>query len=366
MSNPLFADAKPAAKTLDILSGPTQGFKPGEMQVIVAGTNTGKSSLPAINLTRDQVLNYGTAVMAKSAQVSESVLQATSAGDGDQFIGKLNDLVVLAKGFNPNGESKGFFGKVKNALGVAKERLVSQYRSIDQQCTTLLGELKIHSDRQAGRMQTLGQMANENTASYHELEDLVNEGKAILAAHKEETAPTDPMEAQAFAERQGIMQRFEKRVNDLDSARTLTLTTAVEIRGMQENAAGLIDKFSTLSTLTIPLLKKQFGLYVMQLEQKKSAEAADKIDNLTNQAMIENANMLHDNTLVITKANQRAVVDMATIEHVQNQLIATVEDVRKLTTEAHEARKQSTAKLADLRQNLVKSISGKDIPHGSN
>ena len=61
-------------------------------------------------------------------------------------------------------------------------------------------------------------------------------------------------------------------------------------------------------------------------EQKNSVQLANTIDDATNELLRRNADLLHQNSVDTAKANQRSVIDIETLEHVQNTLIKTVND----------------------------------------
>lgn len=319
----------------------------------------------ATELTSDMVDGYGAAEMQRSAALSDKLLSLIGQDNGGEFSEKLNDLVLVAKGLDPTEAAKqrGLWRKFLNWIGVKTETAQSQYKMLDAQISTLAGELGVHSKRQDGRKRDLESLYQENSDSYGEIEKLVLKGRAFLA--KPISAPLaevkSGMEAQKLADDQSLRHRLDKRITDLDVAMTLMLQTAPEIRIMQANAQALIDKFTTLVNLTIPAWKKQFALHVLQLEQKRSATVADAVDDATNDAFVKNASMLHDNTMQVAASGQRQIMDMATVEHVQGEILRTVADVRQLNADASASRAQIAGKLEHIRDDLVKSVAGQHV-----
>lgn len=62
-------------------------------------------------------------------------------------------------------------------------------------------------------------------------------------------------------------------------------------------------------------------------------QLAKAIDDTTNDLLRRNAELLHQNSVDTAKANQRSVIDVETLEHVQNTLIKTVNDVIQIQKE---------------------------------
>lgn len=316
-------------------------------------------------LTSAIVDNYGAAEMEKSAAVSDKLLAFVGQEAGTEFSDKLGNLILVAKGLDPAEAEKQrtWWRRLLNFFGVQTETAAAQFKMVDAQITTLAGELKNHSDRQRGRHTDLEKLFDENRKAYEEIGALVNKGRTYLQRQKDVPVAevVTGMEAQDIADRKALAQRLDKRLTDLDVAMTLMLQTAPEIRIMQANANALVDKFTTLTKLTIPALKKQFALHVLQVEQKGSAVIADAVDDATNDAFKKNATALHDNTVQVAKSGQRQIMEVATVEFVQKELLRTIDDVRQINADASAARAGVAAKLTTIRHDLITSTAGQHI-----
>ncbi|MGA5989236.1 toxic anion resistance protein, partial [Escherichia coli] len=75
-------------------------------------------------------------------------------------------------------------------------------------------------------------------------------------------------------------------------------------------------------------------------------------DDATNELLRRNAELLHQNSVDTAKANQRSVLDIETLEHVQNTLIKTVNDVIQVQKEGMQKRQEATSRLRMLQNNL--------------
>ncbi len=135
---------------------------------------------------------------------------------------------------------------------------------------------------------------------------------------------------------------LEKRVHDLRTLQQSALQTLPMIRIIQSNNLMLVDKFYAIKNITLPAWKNQIS----------SVELANTIDDATNELLRRNAELLHDNSVKTARANQRAVIDVETLEHVQNTLIKTVNDVIQIQKEGMQQRVQATEKLKSLQSNL--------------
>ena len=141
-------------------------------------------------------------------------------------------------------------------------------------------------------------------------------------------------------------------MHDLRTLQQSALQTLPMIRIIQSNNLMLVDKFYAIKNITLPAWKNQISLALSLNEQKNSVELANTIDDATNELLRRNAELLHDNSVKTAKANQRAVIDVETLEHVQNTLIKTVNDVIQIQKEGMQQRVQATEKLKSLQSNL--------------
>ena len=128
------------------------------------------------------------------------------------------------------------------------------------------------------------------------------------------------------------------------------------IRIIQSNNLMLVDKFYAIKNITIPAWKNQISLAISLNEQKNSVQLANNIDDATNEILRRNADLLHQNSVDTARANQRSVIDIETLEHVQNTLINTVNDVIQIQKEGMQKRFEATERLKTLQNNLNQLI----------
>jgi uncharacterized protein YaaN involved in tellurite resistance len=366
---PLFADAKSANKAAPA-SGPTVEVMPVAValpgQVVVAVQARPPLPLapslnvptPKVTVSESDLTTLGDKSTRRVTAISEQLLGMVRGSGSDQFGVALTQLLSTAQQLDPKLLfDKSLIGKLKGFFVSAKEQVKSQFRSVSGQLDALVGELERSARTYEQRIRELEEMYVANGDEYNALGEAVIKGQELLAALTDELAQTpattDPMAAQAIGDRRQLAVRLEKRIDDLKRAQMIAMQTAPEIRLLQNNSRMLISKFQDIVAVTIPAWKKQFSLHILMEEQAKSAELVTAIDDATNAALRKNADLLRQNTTVIARANQRALVEMETLEHVQKQLLGAFEDMQKINDEATAARAQTDAKLASLRDELI-------------
>lgn len=109
-------------------------------------------------------------------------------------------------------------------------------------------------------------MYTQNAQQYRELKMTVLAGKKALAdfnanqppaLEAEAAASGDAMQAQVLKNFKSKLDRFAKRLDDLDRISVVTLQTAPQIKIIQNADQTIVDKIDTTISTTIPVWKSQ-------------------------------------------------------------------------------------------------------------
>ena len=95
----------------------------------------------------------------------------------------------------------------------------------------------------------------------------------------------------------------------------------------------MLEKIQSSLVNTIPLWKSQMVL-ALGLEHCRQATAAQTaVTNMTNELLQKNADMLKMGTIETAREAERSVVDIQTLQHTNQQLISTLDEVMKIQQE---------------------------------
>ena len=129
-----------------------------------------------------------------------------------------------------------------------------------------------------------------------------------------------------------------------------------QTRLLQNNDTLMVEKIQSSLVNTIPLWKSQMVL-ALGLEHGRQATAAQSaVTNMTNQLLQKNADMLKMGTIDAAREAEKSIVDIQTLQHTNNQLISTLDEVMKIQTEGSQKRKEAEAELGRIEGELKQKL----------
>ena len=309
------------------------------------------------------VLNYGAAAQKNIAAFSESALNNVKTKDLGEVGEALSSLVVELKTFG-QPEKKGiagFFQKKKNELTAMKASYDKAEVNVDKIASILEGpQVPLMKD-----IAMLDQMYDLNTKYYKELTMYILAGKKALMKARNETleemrkkaASTGSQEdAQKYNDYANLCNRFEKKLHDLELTRMISIQMGPQTRMIQNNDTQMLEKIQSSLVNTIPLWKSQMVL-ALGLEHSRQATAAQSaVTNMTNQLLQKNADLLKMGTIETAKEAERSIVDIETLQHTNQQLITTLDEVMQIQKDGAQKRKEAELELGRIEGELKQKL----------
>ena len=244
-------------------------------------------------------------------------------------------------------------GKFKGA----KQSFDQHFNTTKEQIDVLVKEIESSQSGLKARVGTLDKMFDAVQDEYKQLGVYIAAGQLKQQDIQQQistltTQEQDQQTTQQIYDLNHLANNLEKRVSDLQVLQQSAMQTLPMIRIIQSNNLMLVDKFYAIKNITLPAWKNQISLAISLQEQKNSVQLAKAIDDTTNDLLRRNAELLHQNSVDTAKANQRSVIDVETLEHVQNTLIKTVNDVIQIQKEGMQKRAEATTRLRALQESL--------------
>ena len=308
-----------------------------------------------------QILNYGAASQEAVAKFSESALSNVCNKDMGEIGKDLSQLVAELKGFGEEDEKKGLFSGLFKKARSRMEVMKAQYNKVGDNVEKIAQELQSH---QIGLMKDVAmfdQMYELNLKYFKELTMYILAGKK----HLEQIRATEVEELRTKAEASGLAEdaqayndlvnlcgRFEKKLHDLELTRMISVQMGPQIRLLQNNDTLMIEKLQTSILSTIPLWKSQMVMALGMENSRQATQAQNQVTDMTNQLLQQNAEALKMGTIATAKESERSIVDMETLQHTNEQLISTLDEVMAIQKEGREKRQAAEAELGRIEGEL--------------
>jgi len=332
------------------------GLQPADFQEVLAA----RKELQ--NMSHNSVAEYGKNIATKTSTYTDELLNLVQNRDLDATGQKLNQVVQVAQQLNTSSilnkkKSSGFFGNIISKFKGAKDNFDAHFNTTKEQLDVLVKEIETSQSGLKARVDTLDKMFDGVQDEYKQLGVHIAAGRLREQELQQEIStltalPQDQSTTQKIYDLNHLANNLEKRVSDLQVLQQSAMQTLPMIRIIQSNNLMLVDKFYAIKNITLPAWKNQISLAISLSEQKNSVQLANTIDDATNELLRRNAELLHQNSVDTAKANQRSVIDIETLEHVQNTLIKTVNDVIQIQKEGVQKRTEATVRLKALQDNL--------------
>ena len=320
-----------------------------------------------IDLTNSGVvLQYGAAAQKNIANFSESTLNAVRTKDMGELGDMVTNLLGELKGFSAEEEEKkGFFGMFKKASNNLQNMKI-KYEKAEENVDRIAEQLEQHQMVLMKDAALLDQMYDKNLEYFKQLSMYILAGEKKLADERATTlqelyakaqASGLPEDAQAANDYAALCDRFEKKLYDLKLTRQISIQMGPQIRMIQNNDTLMTEKIQTSLVNTIPLWKSQMVLALGINHSKQAMEAQRAVSDMTNELLKKNADMLKVATIETAKESERGIVDIETLQHTNESLISTLDEVMTIQTEGRQKRKDAEAELqrieGQLRQELL-------------
>ena len=312
----------------------------------------------------NMILQYGAAAQKSVAGFSESALNNVRSKDLGEVGQDLSQLVVELKGFGEGEEKKGFMGLFKKA-GNRLETMKAQYSKVEANVDKIAQSLEQHQITLLKDVAMFDQMYELNLKYYKELTMYILAGKKRL----EEVRTGELEELRLKAEKSGLAEdaqayndlvnlcnRFEKKIHDLELTRMVSVQMGPQTRLLQNNDTLMIEKIQSSLVNTIPLWKSQMVLALGMEHSRQATAAQNAVTEMTNELLRKNADTLKMGTINTAKEAERSIVDIETLQHTNEQLISTLDEVARIQKEGAEKRKAAEVELGRIEGELKQKL----------
>lgn len=316
-------------------------------------------------LNTEQIMNYGSNAQKNISEFSGAALGTVRTKDLGEVGNMLGDLVVELKGLNfEPEEKKGFFGLFKKA-GQNIAALKAQYDKAEVNVDKIVEALEGHEVVLMKDISMMDKMYEKNQEYLKELTMYILAGKLrieqlrtvelpkLVAKAQESGQPEDAQAANDFA---NMIGRFEKKLYDLELTRTISIQMSPQIRMIQNNDSLMAEKIRSSIVNTIPLWKSQMVMALSLYHSEQAMKAQREVTDVTNELLTKNAQALHQGSIGIAREAERGIVDLETLKKTNQELIATLDEVRQIQDDGRARRAQAEQELGRIEGELKQKL----------
>jgi uncharacterized protein YaaN involved in tellurite resistance len=323
--------------------------------------------------SKKSIIDFGEGATVKVSQFADKMLDQVSMTNIGDFQKPLTDVLVLCGTVNAQSIHNGklnsripFLNRIKLMFAGVKARAVSNINSVRGQIDDITKEL---IKKEADLLKNLSAMEDMYQLNIQEYYALLAHTKAleqVIYARTEELAQfklqnqnsSDPMVALEIGNRTDFLTSLDKKLYDLRAISFACLNTAPQIRNEQRSSERSIEKFRNVRSMAIPLWKKQAAIMISSLENSKTAALGKQIDDTTNQMVKDNADATAKNTVDTARMNERGVLDVETLEHANEVLINSINEMLTIAEDGKKYRADAEVKFGELKKSLNLNVVG--------
>lgn len=329
----------------------------------------------AIDLRDSQSLAvYGSDTQKGVAQFSAQILSEVKSKDAGDVGEMMSDLMLNVKDLDFSSlEEESFMDKLPFVKKTKRsiEKFIARYEVVESHVD------KIQAQLESARMELLkdigvfDKLYDKNVDYFRELQYYILAGEEKIAECRENVLPKlyedaknadDPMAMQVVKDFDDAVNRFEKKIFDLKTSKTVAIQTAPQIKLIQNNDKLLVDKVTDAITNTIPLWKSQMVIALGTQKQGQVLAMQKQVSDTTNELLRKNAEKLKQTTLDVAEEAERSTIDVETLQKVNDELIATIEDSIKIHDRARENRAKAEVELEKIENSLKAALENASRP----
>jgi len=322
-----------------------------------------------IDITKtDTVMQYGASAQKKISEFSDATLNNIKTKDLGEIGNMIANLVTELKGFDiDQEEKKGFFSlfNVFKKAGNSFTALKARYDDAEVNVTKVANLLEDHQIQLLKDIAVLDELYERNQMNKKELTMYILAGQQklkqaqevelpqLVARAKESGTEEDAQFANDYA---NLINRFEKKLHDLELTRMISIQMAPQIRLIQNNDTLMAEKIQSTLINTIPLWKSQMVIALGLQHSEDAIKAEEAVDKMTNEMLRKNAEKLKQSTIETAKASERSIVEVETLKFTNQSLIDTLDEVLKIQDEGRQKRAAAEVEIRKLEEELKEKL----------
>lgn len=314
---------------------------------------------------RDSVAisGFGVAPQKEMSALTDPIMRLVATKETGEAGQSLTELMSHIRELNADSlagqvESRAARLPLVGAWFTAARRFISRYEKIGVKIDRTLAALETSRSTLGRDVALLDRLYVQNVACIRGLLTWIAAGEMKIdqlhaehrAVAETATRSEDPIDVQTAADLGNAITRLERRVYDLKLAAEVALQTAPQIRLVQNADQALVEKIQSSILTTVPVWKSQIVIAIGLFNERKAMELQRAVTNTTNAMLRRNAEMLKQATTAAAHESERGIVELETLQAVNQALIETIEETLAIQGEGRRKRNEAEAVLDELQK----------------
>lgn len=324
----------------------------------------------SLNNTSDlsAVHEYGSDLQKAMSKYSSTYLQTSFDNSNNNEAAKLiSSLLTELEQVDINDLNQNKFKMVLRRIPILKklvksvDEIKNKYNNIEKNIEGVIQKLEACKQIAVRDNNMLKKQFEANVDYTEQLSELILAGKiksTELEENIQEMVASGDYEDYQIVEAKDFQTSLNKRITDLELLKAVFEQSLTQIKLIIATNTVDIDNTNTQIGMTVPLWRNQLGIAMALLNQKNSIEVKNKVTETTNGILTSNSEMLKTQAIEVAKANESTVIDIETLKTTTNNLIETINGVRKIQEEGAAKRLAAEQEIIKLERDLEQASLG--------
>lgn len=183
----------------------------------------------------------------------------------------------------------------------------------------------------------------------------LNQELEILEEKQAQVSETDYVELQYLAEQQDQIDGLDRQIYWLEQQRMLAIQTLPLLRNMKNNNRNMIRQITLTVQQSIPAWEQGIIIAFHLHRQEGALRIERAVHTITNQLVLQNSQLLKENSIEIAKAVESGMIDMETFRQANNNIIETSKKLTELKNSSMKQRQENIEEYRKLTQQLIEA-----------
>ncbi|MBV9564784.1 MAG: toxic anion resistance protein [Bradyrhizobium sp.] len=319
---------------------------------------------------RSRLVTFGERAQRSVVEFADRILAQTQNRELGATGKLLSDVLAKARGLDPADlKDKGFLARLFSSAEARLRRFTERFNDVASQIDRIGLDLDRNKEVLRRDIALLDELFEQTKTALGQLDAHIAAGKGFAddfrggklvemeRATKSQAESADGMlAAQTYQDAVQALDRLEKRIFYLQQARQIGIQQLPQIRIVQSGDETLIENLQATTELTIPVWKQKMILLLGLNRQKSALDLQKTVTDATNQMMRQASEMMKTQAIEIERQSQRGIIDIATLEKTNRDLIDTISGVLSVQEQGRAKRAEIEKRMAQLTDELKTAV----------